>query len=141
MARTAILMSATLATAALVLTLDELSRPRPVYFSWPDAPELDAITLLALVGATGWLVRATRTHASANTWAKSALALAASLPFGWIVSTEIVRRKLIGLPDADLPESLADRMVADVVQMQVAALLVTVATLACIAFAAQAQRA
>lgn len=136
-ARPAALMSAVLAAAALTLTLDELSRAQPVYFSWPNGPGVGALVLLALIGTTAWLVRDTRPWRRSNTWAKAALALVVSLPFGWYATMEIVHRKLRGLPDGDMPEGLVDRMNADVLQMHIAALVVTTAVLACIAMTAR----
>jgi hypothetical protein len=126
-------MSAILAMAALTLTLDELSRPQPVYFSWPNGPGVGMLVLLALIGTTAWLVRDTRSWPNSNAWAKSAFALVVSLPLGWYATMEIVGRKLVGLPDADMPEGLVERMNADVLQMHIAALIVTGAVLACIA--------
>ena len=115
--RPALVMSALLAAAALVLTLDEFARPQPGHFSWPTGVELGAIVLLAMIAAIGWLVRDTPARSSARAWAKTALAL-----------------------DADLPEGLAERMNADVQQMQVAALLITISVLACLAMTARKTR-
>lgn len=131
--RPAVLMSAVLATAALTLPLDELSRPQPAYFSWPNGPGVDVLVLLALIVTIGWLVRDTRPQSGANAWAKSALALAASLPLAWIATERIVVRKLRGLPDGDMPDGLAERMNADVIQMQIAALIIAASVLFCIA--------
>jgi hypothetical protein len=133
-------MSAVLASAALTLTLDELSRPQPVYFSWPNGPGVGMLVLLALIGSTVWLVRDTRYWRKSNAWAKSALALVVSIPLAWYATGEIVFRKLYGLPDGDMPEGLVARMNSDVFQMQLAALIVTVGVLACIAMTARQWR-
>lgn len=130
--RPAVLMSAVLGIAALVLTLDELSRVQPTYFSWPNAPGVGALVLLALFGAVAWLVRDTRPRRASNMWAKSALALTVSLPLAWYATNDIVWRKLRVVPDGDMPAGLVDRMNADVFQMQVAGLAVTAGVLACI---------
>jgi hypothetical protein len=126
------LVGAALAMGALALTLDELVRAQPVYFSWPNKPAVGALLLLALIAAMGWLIRDTRHRVAANAWAKAALALALSLPLGWIFTAGIVFRKFSGIPDGDMPDGVIDRMNADVFQMQIAALLVMSGVLVCI---------
>lgn len=138
--RAASFICAVLATAALTLTLDELSRPQPIYFSWPNAPGVGILVLLALIGTAAWLVRDTRSRPNSNAWAKSALALTTSLPLAWYATMEIVWRKLRGVPDGDMPEGLVDRMNADVLQMQIAALIVTSAVLVCVTMTVRRSR-
>lgn len=125
-----------LATAVLALTLDELLRDQPAYFTWPNGPVVGAMALLALIAATVWLTRDSRP----NAWAKAALALAVSLPLGWMATSDIVLGKLRGLPDGDMPDGLLDRMNADVVQMQLAALYITLGALGCIVMNARQAR-
>jgi hypothetical protein len=139
--RPAVLISAALATGALALTLDELLREQPAYFSWPNGSAVGVLVLAALIAATWWLVRDTRLQSGANAWAKSALALAISVPFGWIATERIAWGKLRALPDGDMPDGVVEAMNGDVLQMQLVALVVTATVLACIAMTARRESA
>lgn len=132
-AHSAAILGAVLAAMAVALTVDDFTRP--VDLSDLFLIGAGVLVLPALIAATWRLVVDTRQTSPANAWAKSALALAVSLPLAWIATSNIVWSKLIGVPDGDMPDGLVERMNADVLQMQAAALLVEVSVLACIAMA------